>query len=275
MSKTPLIRFKSETIDGIRYGSFVFSPKWYELYDRLIEAEGRGEAGDMEGVMELVSHIEKDYPDFFHFYTNLGYSELDDNNYGNAEQYFMQSVVICNRVIPKKFKGKLDWLYPDNRPFLRAYFGLGLTLLYCQNWRDAIEVFEKIIEYNPNDNQGVRSALIECYLALGNYKKIVQLCKNYPDDTLVDIIYGKVLAYFRLQQLDNARTALKTARQYSPFTAKELVKKNHSKRYFYDMALIVAGSKEEGYNYWARMGYQWTDPQVIKFIREELSDENA
>ena len=52
--------------------------------------------------------------------------------------------------------GTLPWLMIDNRPFLRAYHGLALKLPKRGKVERALEMFLQLLDWNPNDNQGVR-----------------------------------------------------------------------------------------------------------------------
>ena len=58
--------------------------------------------------------------------------------------------------LPAGFDGLLLWGHLFNRPFLRCLHGYGLCLWRLGRTAEAIQVFERILSLNPNDNQGVR-----------------------------------------------------------------------------------------------------------------------
>jgi tetratricopeptide (TPR) repeat protein len=59
--------------------------------------------------------------------------------------------------LPQPFDGVLEWSRLFNRPFLRCLHGYnGICLWRLGRTREAVEVFERILAFNPNDNQGVR-----------------------------------------------------------------------------------------------------------------------
>ena len=59
------------------------------------------------------------------------------------------------------FDGVLPWGCLDNRPFLRCLHGYGLCLWRLGFFREAKDVFERMLWMNPSDNQGVRFILPE------------------------------------------------------------------------------------------------------------------
>jgi len=60
------------------------------------------------------------------------------------------------KALPEDFTGRLEWSWLKNRPFLRAAMGLPLVRLDEGDRRAGIELLERILSWNPNDNQGVR-----------------------------------------------------------------------------------------------------------------------
>lgn len=58
--------------------------------------------------------------------------------------------------LPKDADIYLPWSRLYNRPFLRCLSGLGLCEWRLGRFDDALATFERILRYNPNDNQGIR-----------------------------------------------------------------------------------------------------------------------
>jgi tetratricopeptide (TPR) repeat protein len=58
--------------------------------------------------------------------------------------------------LPDGFDGVLAWSCLYNRPFLRCLHGYALCLWRLGRNEAAIDVFERILAFNPNDNQGAR-----------------------------------------------------------------------------------------------------------------------
>ena len=59
----------------------------------------------------------------------------------------------------KNFEGLLPWGHVNNRPFLRCLNGYGLCLWRLGRFKEADEVFTRMLWLNPTDNQGVRGLI--------------------------------------------------------------------------------------------------------------------
>ncbi len=58
--------------------------------------------------------------------------------------------------LPANFDGLLVWARLYNRAFLRCMHGYGLCLWRLGDFSGAKAAFERVLSFNPNDNQGVR-----------------------------------------------------------------------------------------------------------------------
>ncbi len=263
MRKYPNLKFICDNKEGV----FDWGEERDVLWERLYHAE---DIDDIEEyILELRSIIEED-PEFIAAYNGLGGLEISLNNYGNALLIFETAYKIAKKYIPRDFKGRIPWGFIDNRPFLRTLNGLGHVYLFIREWRKASLIFEKILKYNPDDNQGIRSLAIHSYIAQGKFKNVLKICRNYPNDILPDVPYGKVLAYYRLDKLEKAKKALEEAIEISPNVAKELIKSRHKKPL--DDGSITLGGEEEAYYYWKQLGEYWTDVKLKKLIKETLEE---
>ncbi len=191
-----------------------------------------------------------------------------------AKQLWEQAVDLGKKCFPTNFKpgeDKLEWGWLENRPFLRAYYGLGLVFLREERFQEALNVFKDIINLNPNDNQGARALVIECYLALKNPEGVLSVRKQYENDCMVDTVYGEVLALFQLNRLAEAKKALKEAIKYSPLVAKELVKLKHPPVTPSSSYGVAVGGPDEAYEYWESCGKFWEETEgAVEFIKNNM-----
>jgi tetratricopeptide (TPR) repeat protein len=65
-------------------------------------------------------------------------------------------VKIGEQAIGDKYGDVFAWHYLDNRPYLRALHGYGLTHWRLERYNEALNVFQRMLWLNPSDNQGVR-----------------------------------------------------------------------------------------------------------------------
>lgn len=73
-----------------------------------------------------------------------------------ATGVYTEAYTQASKLIPKGFRGRIDWLHLDNRPFLRVAHGYLLGLMHHQQGRKAKTLAKKLLQWCPNDNLGVR-----------------------------------------------------------------------------------------------------------------------
>lgn len=259
--------FKVSTMNDEPVGYFEWGDERNELFSRYYEISEIEEPAD--AMKELQQLIDED-AEFLDAYNGLGWWEYTLKNYGNALSLFYFSYEIATEKIPMDFQGKIEWGFMENRPFLRTMHGLATCFVSMRGFENSIEVCNQLLEYNPMDNLAARALLVESYLFTGEYKKILKLCKKFEDDVLPDTLYGKFIAYFRLENMAKATESLKQAYVYSPAVAQEVVKSKH-KKLKSSSNVMLAGSEEEAIDYWMRTRYVWNEPEIVKFIKTTLS----
>lgn len=262
------LKFNIHDYDGEMNGEFDWGSKRKNIFDRFYDAD---DIDDHDLAFRKLSKIIGDDPEFIDAYNSAGRWELYLNNHGNALTYFDTAYRIGSKLIPKEFKGTIPWEFLDNRPFLRAMHGLGLTYEHIGEYEKAANIYDKMLKYNPNDNQGIRALAIETSLFLGNYKKILKICKFYPEDAIPDTLYGEFVARYRLGQKDRSAEILKKANKTLPNVTKEILKEKHKEILNKRPGTITAGGEDEAYDYWRRTRVVWTDPELTMFIRINTS----
>ena len=248
-------------------GEFDWGQNRTELFERFYDADEIIDSDVAESEFEMII---KEDPEFIDAYNSLGWLEIDSKNYGNALKFFSHAFKVGYELIPKNFKGEINWGIIDNRPFLRSLRGLGVTFLFINEFEKALFYFEKNLSYNPSDNQGIRSLAIHCYIALGEFNKVLKLGKSFPDDAMAETEYGKVLANYKLAKYEEAEKALEDALKWHPLIAKELISKKHKVVMPTVKGTINFGGTDEAYEYWRMMGQYWTGEELSKFLKNGL-----
>jgi len=248
-------------------GEFDWGENRYELFERFYDADEILEKDIAESEFKMII---KDDPEFIDAYNSLGWLEIELKNFGNALKYFGNAFRIGNILIPKSFNGEIIWGVIDNRPFLRSLQGLGVSLFFINEFEKALFYFKKTLKYNSNDNQGIRSLAIHCYVALGEFKKILKLCKSFPDDSMPETEFGKVLAYYKLSKYKDAEKTLEDALKWHPLVAKELISNKHKEVKSKLKGTITFGGEDEAYEYWKMMGQYWTGEELKQFLKSGL-----
>ena len=198
-----------------------------------------------------------EHVDAIHHLALISEDEGRDREYHLLEK---EAVDIALKNFPKEFRlgeDLLEWGWLENRPFLRAYHGLGFAHLKRGSVKEALNIFLNLLSFNPNDNQGIRGVAVECFFDLDEPENVLSICDKYSGDTTPQLLYGRPLALIQLDRLSEAREAVKEAVAGLPFVAKELLKKRHVRPKSLMDGYVTSGGKDEAYFYWETSGSFW------------------
>ncbi|MEQ1530105.1 MAG: hypothetical protein ABL925_12375, partial [Methylococcales bacterium] len=179
-----------------------------ESLDNAIDCFEAGNIDEAEEILRKVLLVCPYYIDAFH-HLALVFSEsgLELESYLCSRE----AARLGLEAIPSPFSwstSRMLWGHLENRPFMRAYHSLGLSILDNQGAASAIEIFARLVSVNPNDNLGCRYSLMQSYLDLKEWQAALNLSQQYNSDTGPDIVYSKVIALFQLAQDEEAIAAL-------------------------------------------------------------------
>ncbi|TWU43302.1 Tetratricopeptide repeat protein [Novipirellula aureliae] len=173
----------------------------YVSYEDRVAFDGALEdldMGDYKKARRILRKFIKRFPYHIDAYHHLGIIETNLGHDARALKYFEMGYRIGILSIPKAFSGQLPWGFLRNRPFLRAAHGYGLALERERRHLEAVDVYEQILAFNPNDNQGIRYLLPSLYLeAKSPQKARASLEKHGADGTnlytrcLIEILDGR------------------------------------------------------------------------------------
>lgn len=143
-------------------------------------------------------------------------TELDARTPREIIEGLQKAVTAGQRSLGEKFirenKGHF-WLLIETRPYMRAMAQLAELLRMEGISLDAIKIYERMLDLNPNDNQGVRDPLLGLYLETGDLKGAGSLLKKYKDDGSANFQWALVMERFLAGDRDGASAALKKARK--------------------------------------------------------------
>lgn len=161
----------------------------------------------------------------------------------------MLALLQAKSLIPMQPEQPLIWAIMDNRPALRVIGFLADTMELLDDDQTALQMREWLLRLNPNDNQGMRSEVVNAYLRLGRNADVVALCAHYPEDMLVDVIYGHALALFRLGEREMADLQLQLAKECLPKVAPAIAReKMKAPKNRFD-GFVTLGSDGEAWEY--------------------------
>ncbi|WP_175453993.1 tetratricopeptide repeat protein [Psychrobacillus sp. OK028] len=92
---------------------------------------------------------------------------------------FKQAIQIGEQQLDPNFEAV--WGYLPNRPYLRALFKYGLWCFEKQDFKEAFDLFNKILQLNPADHQGVRYPAVATLIASNRIEEAESLMSHYQD----------------------------------------------------------------------------------------------
>ncbi len=211
-------------IDPDGRGSFVYPREMYERivqpFHELLDQRDGGRIAETVYVRELKNLLELE-PDFIDGYAHVANTLWDKGKTKGALDMYLQGVAVGERVIPPGFAGMIEWVDRDNRPFLRALHGAALSYLRLRRYKDAAATMERILKYNPNDNQGIRYLLGTVYLRAGQIEQ-AQAALEAEKHSFPPCAYDLAFVYLQKRAWVKAATALRLGFCTNPYIAEML-----------------------------------------------------
>jgi len=174
---------------------------------------------------------------------------------------------IVSQTLPIGGSHQIPWSREHNRPALRLLYRRYLCQTEEGEPEGAKETLETLLRLNPTDNHGARAELMNHYLRAGEDEKALALARRFPDDVLVDLAYGQVLALYRLGQQDGARDALRTAARRLPRVPHYLTRKRVKQPILSPLGM-TAGGDDQAWLYREAMRDVWeSEPGLITWMK--------
>ncbi|PQJ95721.1 SEC-C domain-containing protein [Chromatium okenii] len=166
----------------------------------------------------------------------------------------------------------LPWEVPSNQPALRLLFRRYYYQLDdAKDLQGAIATLETMLRINPHDNHGVRAELMNLYLRDGDNERAVALAQQFPNDMLTELVYGEVLALYRLGQKEQARIVLTKAAQRMPHVSNYLTRKRIKQPGFNPRGITVGG-EDQAWFYREEMRDVWAaEPGILDWLKRQTA----
>jgi len=253
---------------------FVYPRLTTTIYGYFHDAIESWEVGDVTFAEQRFRQLLSDYPEFIDAYHHLAILLEETGDEDEAYGLWRHAVRIGEEYLHdpvRASKGRLPWPMIDNRPFLRACHGLGLELRERGEVEGALSMFMRLLDWNPNDNQGIRSLAVDCHFLLDQPEGVLVICERYPDDGMEALLYGRPLALIQVGETGQAREALELAVEHLPLVAKELVKERHRAPKGFNPDRCTLWSPEQAYHYWLDQGHYWKKTEgALELLRDVL-----
>jgi tetratricopeptide (TPR) repeat protein len=204
-------------------------------------------------------------------------NSLDARTPEKAIEGLKNAIAIGERSLGAKFtrdnKGHF-WLILETRPYMRALAELANLLRSLGKHTEAIGTYEKMLELNPGDNQGVRYLLLGLYLVVGNLAGADRLLKTYKNDAGANVAWARVLERFLSGEKKAATAALKTARKENGFVELYMGGKKKLPAYLPDG--FAPGSEEEAILCVDTLAAAWAShPEAVLWLATQVQKEEV
>ena len=246
----------------------------HEIFEKFDQALDIWEKGHDEVAEKMLQAIVAECPNHIDAIHHLSLIYREQRRETEAYICCQAAVGIGLHAFPQKFSWKtarLEWLWLENRPFLRAYHSLGVWNLDNARFDEAIEIFKRLLSVNPNDNQGVRYLLPKCWFEKNELSRILTHCRKYADDVCPEILYSEALALARLGRNEDALEALENCVVELPLVGRELLKKRHPRPKSLLEGYISHGGADQAYYYWKSFGKYWSESEsALALLRQVM-----
>lgn len=124
-------------------------------------------AGDRRTALTSFRRALKHDPHHADAHNHLGIAKLEGRRLKDAERHFRFAVEGGQRQIQAD-GDRVPWAIVDNRPYLRALGNLACVLTQRRQWQEAVAIQERLLQINPDDDQGVRWLIGLSHLRAGD-----------------------------------------------------------------------------------------------------------
>ena len=231
-----------------------------EIMEQFYDALELREDGRDREAESLIKSVLADCPNHIDALHHLGLWLGEDGESLQSYALCLAAVGIGLHAMPPRFSwahSKLPWSDLDNRPFLRAYHCLGTWRMDQGLWDQAIEIFSRLLRVNPNDNQGARYLLPQCWFEKGDSAAVIEHCRQFPEDPGPEILYSNALALVLSGQDAKAQESLAQCVQHLPLVAEELLRSSHPEPDRKYPGMITMGGADQAWEYWREFGAYW------------------
>lgn len=187
---------------------------------RVLDEYDDGRFG-LRAMVNRLQRLAKASPDHIDTLAHLGSFLHEDRKLEEAGRCYERGFGIGLAALPDDFNGELPWGWLDNRPFLRAAAGAAFGRIESGKRTEGIELMERILRWNPNDNQGIRFRIGSEYLRDDQPDKARWIFEKYVGEH-PPYLYELGILHLQTEQWSLAATALRNGFVRNPYIAELL-----------------------------------------------------
>jgi tetratricopeptide (TPR) repeat protein len=263
-----LPQFEAYEDDKKKMGSFSWESSDHSIDDLYMEAEDLYFEFEYEKSKKLLNKIILKDPLYSNAYLLLSTLSYAENDFEQAQRDLNKGLNIWESSIPEDFDGEIPWGFLENRPYLTLLFEMAILTDKAGKPEEAITYADKVLKYNPNDNQGVRWVIGNFFLKANKYdqaeKFLKKTAEEYPPNR-----YSYALLLMLNQKRWDAVSQMRMAFIENIYIYEHLSFKAPIVPYdIFENSNL--NSIEEAIHYLDTMGYFWMQKQEELFFMEQI-----
>ncbi|WP_051330884.1 SEC-C metal-binding domain-containing protein [Aneurinibacillus terranovensis] len=188
-------------------------------------------------------------------------------------EYYRQGMLAGERNLGQAFfkenKGHF-WGMIETRPYMRSKLGYAQGLSFLGHLKEAVREYKELLELNPNDNQGVRYALLTAYIEWRKYSEALKVINTYSEDHTANFNYNRILIEYGKNGVSSRLVSLlQEAIQQNSFVVDYVLGK---KRIPDEMPEYIGfGDKDEAVAYVQDHIHLWQrEPVLMRWLKEQV-----
>lgn len=198
-------------------------------------------------------------------------SQLGSENEEDLIENLSRTVDRAQKTLGEKFfrqnKGYF-WGLLETRPYMRAHAELAGVLYNSGDVVQAIQHWQRLLELNPNDNQGLRYPLLGACLELGNLGAAEQLFAQYEREQSAVFAWARLLWELLSDNQTGAKKTLNAAREINPHVEPLLVGRKRLPKQLPDY--YSPGEPSEAYMCYDSIGVAWKkNPSAVDWLKQQ------
>lgn len=179
------------------------------LFEDGMEAWWRGDR--VRAVAQWRAALRK-WPGHVDAMQHLGLAAFERGRLAEAARHFQAALELGQHTLEfdEEAPERARWCVLENRPYLRALANLGLTRARQKRHAEALVIYERLVELNPDDNQGIRYLIGEQHHRAGRLDDALAAYREAREGVWTEpgVAFGLALALHQKGQRDAATRAV-------------------------------------------------------------------
>ncbi|MBN8659131.1 MAG: hypothetical protein J0M35_02130 [Candidatus Obscuribacter phosphatis] len=194
--------------------------------------------------------------------------------YEKKVEHCQKAVKAARKEIGKDWESKYQgvfWKAHETRPIMICLAELARNLRWEDELEEAIEIYDKLMTLNPDDNQGIRYLLAPALLEAGRYLELEELLRKYGSESHAFLLYTRALWLFTrdgvTRQADEALLRAFKRNPHVPIFLSDIIEMPEE-----IPETMGIGDENEAIAYVLDNGYLWEAP-ATKWMADVLEKE--